>query len=318
MAETIINMLDPEPGLLDTRLQIFGIIHLAIAISHSCKIQRGHGQSQCRRYIFLPIPQSLHNIYSCLGCHHFSGPVQNAYNLVHAEAIQKLAHPNSIDLSVRREMLAFIQKIYTITVNTIGSRVAQNLNLHHLDLLRKVQNGNPYLFVIIDTTQCPPACITSHIEQPTRLIGTEDNTQGLVERVVAIKMVKGKPRLLHLLGQRGQAFIDSRPLSKMRQAFGLSLKKRIFQPEPPFVIDILVKIYIDTSGRVYQQKPSCLGQLVTIRIHIGQNKPYTERCFQQAFHGIVAQTGTITYLFTGQPDLTITQHLQDTIFQHNT
>ena len=56
MAKTVMDFLYDQPGFAYAFLDIRRIEHLAVAICHGRKIQRGHCQSKSCRLILLSIP----------------------------------------------------------------------------------------------------------------------------------------------------------------------------------------------------------------------------------------------------------------------
>ena len=129
-------------------------------------------------------------------------------------------------------------------------------------------------------------------------------------------MVEAEPAFLHLVGQARQSLINCGPVTEMLQSLGLAIQQRLFQPEPSFVVHIVIEVYIDSGGRIVQQEPSHLGNHETVGLCVHQNRTDAKRCLGQAFHCIVGESRLLHNLLTRQTIVRIAQQVEDTELQH--
>ena len=115
---------------------------------------------------------------------------------------------------VRRKRVRAVKQVGPESINTLSTRLACRLLFHHLHLLRQIHDGDEDVWVVTHALQSPTACIAAHVQERLGLVGKHD-LQSLLERAVAIEMVKAEPTLLHLFRQLRQSFVDGRPVAEM-------------------------------------------------------------------------------------------------------
>ena len=129
-------------------------------------------------------------------------------------------------------------------------------------------------------------------------------------------MVEAEPALLHLVGQTRQSLINRGPVAEMLQSLGLAVQQRLFQPEPSFVVHIVIEVYIDSGGRIVQQEPSHLGNRKAVGLCVHQNRTDAKRCLGQALHGIIRKSCLLHNLLARQSLVGIAQQVEDTELHH--
>ena len=127
-------------------------------------------------------------------------------------------------------------------------------------------------------------------------------------------MVEAKPTVLHLLGQGGEAFIDSGPGAEVLEAGRFALFQRLFQQEEAFIVNIVVKIKVGTGSHVRQEEPAHIGQMVFIRFGIYDHRSYGQGGFHEHFGGILAEAGGLGNLRQGHGP--VAKPLQDSELDH--
>ena len=81
-------------------------------------------------------------------------------------------------------------------------------------------------------------------------------------------MIEAEPALLHLLGQRGESFVDRGPVTEMFQSGGLALLQGLLQMETAFVVHVVVEVNVHTGSRIVDEEPARLSQLKPLTVLI--------------------------------------------------
>src|SRR5574344_2317464 len=180
LSKIVMNSFYLQSSFFYNSLHILGVVHLTISICYCCKIETYLRKAEGSRFIFLPIPEGLHDIESCLLVHCFCRTGQYREDLLLSKTVQKLAHPDCIKLLYSGENCFMIEKIDAVAINTLSSLFIPCLFAHHFQLLGQIHDGDINLFVVRNASESPSSCISSYIQQPLRMIG-KDNLKCLIE-----------------------------------------------------------------------------------------------------------------------------------------
>ena len=249
--------------------------------------------------------------------HRLPGTPEDIHNLLHAEAVEELAHPNGVrSVFIQREAGSRIKQVDSVSADPFASFLPAHVLLHHGDLLREVEHANTHIRVVRHTLKSPLAGVAAHIVKRLHMMLVEYHFQSLGECRVAVEMVESKPTFLHLRGQARKTLVDGGPVAEMAQTFRASVAKALLQSEPPLIVHVVVKVDIHACGRVVQQKPSCLRQRETVGRRFDNQYAGSQRGLRQAFHGIVRQATAVADLSPRGPTVLITDEIQDAESQH--
>ena len=72
------------------------MVHLAVAIGHDGEVKADLRQAEGCNVVRLPIPERFHDIEAGAICHRLRGTSYDARDFTFREAIEELAHPNSV------------------------------------------------------------------------------------------------------------------------------------------------------------------------------------------------------------------------------
>ena len=204
------NLLHLQTGLSYHPRQIVCVVHLRITVGHRREIETGHRQTEGCRLITLTVPECLHDIEAVRLVHDLRRTLQDALYLFFPKAVQELAHPDDVIVTVCGEGVLLIQQVCGIAVDAVCSRLACRLLLHQFQLLGQIHHGYLHIRIIAHAAQGPTARIAAHVEQTTGLLATlgsaalfggKHHLQCLFERTVGVEMVESEPTLLHLFRQ---------------------------------------------------------------------------------------------------------------------
>ena len=243
------------------------MVHLAVAVGDGREVEAYLRQGECRRLVLLAVPQRLHDVQPRVRVHNPGGTLHDALDLCLAEAVEELAHPDGVVVTVGRKLAPAVEQVCAEAADALCAPHLLCLLPHHLELLGQVDDGHLYLRVVGHALHGPAAGVAAHVEQRLRL-ALEHHLQGLVERMVAIEVVEGEPALLCLRGQLRQSLIDRRPRAEMLQARRASLLQRLFQTVHADVVHVVVEVDVDAGRRVDEQEPAGLRQAVLLRLLI--------------------------------------------------
>ena len=191
-------------------------------------------------------------------------------------------------------MCLSVEQVDGVAADALSPCLALHVRLHHVDLLRQVEDGYLHLWIVADTLQRPLACVAAHVVERPHVMLVEDDLQGLGEGRVAVEVVEAEPALLHLWGQTRKPLVDRGPRAEVLQALGPSVLQRFLQMEPSFVVHVVVEVDVHACGRIVQKEPARLRQRVPIRLRVSQDGADAEGSLQQTLHGVVRQTSLLT------------------------
>ena len=309
------NRLHLKAGLFYQSFHIVAVVHLAVAVGHGGEIQAGHGQGKRGSRIFLPVPEGFHDAKTAIVVHDFRRPRNDTENFVLAETIKELAHPNHVVMFVGGKRLALVQQVDGIAVDAPDAFFAFRVFAHHFQLLGQVHDGHLHVLVVAHALQGPATCVAAHVEQGLGFGGKHD-FKCLLERTVAIKMVKVEPAFLHLGRQFRQGFIQCRPWAEMLQADGAAFFQGFLQMKPAFIIHVMVELRVHVGGVVGDEAPARLAQRVTVGVRVDEHGADAEARFQHHLGGIAADAGLFGHFRFRHAVVAVAQQLENAEFLH--
>ena len=96
LSQMVVYLFYLHTCLTDAMSHVLGVIHFRVAVGNGGEVKARHGEAEGSRLEALTVPQRFHDKQSRVGGHGLSRPAQYAYDFVHAEAVEKLAHPNGV------------------------------------------------------------------------------------------------------------------------------------------------------------------------------------------------------------------------------
>lgn len=274
------NLLHLEAGLADAQFHIFGVVHLRVAIGERGKVKARHRQAQGRGLKFLAVPEGLHDIDTGIVGHSLPCTLEDADDLLHAEAVEKLAHPDGIrTLRALWKLLRLIKQVNAIAFDALMSRLVLDILLHHRYLLRKVEDGNLRFLTITHAVERPFACVAAYIVERSHMVLVENNVKRIRKRRLTVEVVEAEPTLLNVFGKARQAFVDRRPWPEMAQACGSAFLQRFFEVESSLVVNVVIEVDVHTGSGIVEQEPSRFGKREALCLRIKEHGTYAQGCF---------------------------------------
>ena len=256
----VVDMLHFQSRLTDKTRHIVGVIHLAVAVGNCGEVEARHCQTECGWLKTLTVPQSFHNEHPRIWAHRSLGSAKDAHNLLLGETVKELRHPDGIYVVVLRlwQFHRLVEQIYSDAIDTLGAGLTGHIAAHHLDLLRQIDDCNVYIRLVLHTFQGPFAGIAAYIVKRAHIMLDKHKLKRFGKRRVALEVVESKPAFLYLLRTRRQSFLNGGPRAEMLQSSRTSFLQRFLKAKPPLVVNIMVKVDINSCSRIIEQKPSCL------------------------------------------------------------
>ena len=106
-AQLVEFFFDNKSGSMNQSDHISRVIHSAVSVCDTRKIQRDLVQAKCTGFLWLSIPKSLHDEEVCVRGHDERGLFEDRDDLIFPKTVEKLTHPDRI--GVRWERLGWVK-----------------------------------------------------------------------------------------------------------------------------------------------------------------------------------------------------------------
>ena len=225
----------------------FAIVHLAIAVGHSGKVERGHLQAESAGFILLAVPKGFVDNDAAIVLQHIVAFLQYGHNLCIGKTIQELAHEYEV-VSMGQQPGA-LQYIYRMVSDPAAKASRINDLFCFVKLHWQVQKADVDIGVVFGTCQGPFTGVGANIQYAGRGM-FEHKWKYIGESQVGVIVIKGKPAALGWFGQRRQPLVYGIPVAQVFQAIWLAIHDGSFEVNGSRFTHIAHEICIDAGHRV--------------------------------------------------------------------
>ena len=143
LSQAIVDAFYLQACLADEAPHVVRVVHLAVPVCHCGEVEAGHCKAEGSGLKALAVPEGFHDEDPCLVGHGLLCPCQYADNLFLTEAIEELRHPNGIEAAFSFGKASFfVEQVDGVALDAVRTRLACYVLLHHLYLLRQVEDSH--------------------------------------------------------------------------------------------------------------------------------------------------------------------------------